>query len=141
MQLRRNVGDVLFLELSIVIGRGGADILSAARHGARRLVVSRREIHQNGGVCEWQVTARSFCLLHSSNACFYAAFGLLGVVLIARPPFLFGDLVTGAGNDLVNRQLLLMDGGKGTAAERLMAVGYIFRPFSSACSSLGGHLV
>lgn len=54
---------------------------------------------------------------------FASAFGLLGVVLIARPPFLFGDLVTGAGNDLVNRQLLLMDGGKGTAAERLMAVG------------------
>ncbi|KAF8225183.1 hypothetical protein L208DRAFT_1368476 [Tricholoma matsutake] len=48
----------------------------------------------------------------------FAIFSLLGVVLIAHPPFLFGDSETASG------PLLLIDGGeKGTAAERLLAVG------------------
>lgn len=48
------------------------------------------------------------------------------MVLIAHPPFLFGDSETASG------PLLLIDGGeKGTAAERLLAVGYTLRPFRS----------
>jgi hypothetical protein len=63
----------------------------------------------------------------------YIVFSLLGVVLIARPPFLFG-----LETDPVSGHFVLIDSEeKVTPAERLLAVGYALHPFGLRVHLIG----
>ena len=59
---------------------------------------------------------------------------LIGVILIARPPFLFWDSGMDAP-EAIDPLIVIRAGGEGSAAERMMAVGHV----AIICERIDAH--